>query len=383
MNKSKKWCLRFVGITVACILILLGISEALLHRINEGTVGSAVVDRMEKGALYGSALNDDVTWYKLQLIKRQQPDIVALGSSRAWQFRRPFFKDSFYSMGYTVSSIDHAIYIFNQMRQTYTPKVIIFCVDLWWLNPNHKQKPLDTEFANRNELEKRLYMYGQLYTELRRNPKLRSAILHPDLHDTDTIGARHTVGLVAAARAGGNREDGSYQYGETIINPGTAEDRIADTKDRIEKGEGRFNFADAIDYDRLAKLKGLIHEMNNAGCTVIVCLPPFAHEIYSMMAASDGHKHLLQSFEQSVHQAADDEGVYFFDYSDMAWLGATDDEALDGFHGSERVYARMCLSMSSNPELQWMFDTDYLKTHLASPVDDMHIVPFDEMHYVK
>ena len=155
------------------------------------------------------------------------------------------------------------------------------------------------------------------------------------------------------------------------------------SKERVEKGERRFDFADDIDYDRLAKLKGLIHEMNNARCTVIICLPPFAHEIYSMMATSDGHKHLLQSFEQSVHQAADDEGVYFFDYSDMAWLGATDDEALDGFHGSERVYARMCLSMSSNPELQWMFDTDYLKTHLASPVDDMHIVPFDEMHYVK
>ena len=87
----------------------------------------------------------------------------------------------------------------------------------------------------------------------------------------------------------------------------------------------------------------------------------------------------MQAFQTKTKELAAEQEVAFFDFSDIEVLdGATDDEALDGFHGSERTYGRICLALAKNPELAPLINTDYIKDRLQDSPYRMYIVPLEE-----
>ena len=100
----------------------------------------------------------------------------------------------------------------------------------------------------------------------------------------------------------------------------------------------------------LEKLNRLIDRMQEKGCYVIVFLPPFPDRIYQELMQSDAHRDFMIKFEQTVQELCASKSVPFYDFSSMAWVDSDDEEALDGFHGSERTYGKLTLRFADDPK---------------------------------
>ena len=79
------------------------------------------------------------------------------------------------------------------------------------------------------------------------------------------------------------------------------------------------------------------------------------------MRSSGHYRNYLEEFEEYTAALCEAEGVTFYDFSDMEWFGSPDEEALDGFHGSDKAYGRMLLSLSEDEILGNYIDTDGIR----------------------
>ncbi|BEU86839.1 hypothetical protein TAMA11512_03030 [Selenomonas sp. TAMA-11512] len=375
------WRSFFICIVVSIMVLSFGyvaVAEILLHRLNEADVGrtSAVHRQLHDNALYGSAITGDVSFLKYGVAAEKKPDIIALGTSRTMQFRDAFFRDSiFFTFGGIGDSVDAMKDVFDRTSLDNAPKIVILGVDWDWFNPKYPHAVPENALDSDNLLNQRMYVYKSLFRAVSQNPKIRTQLLHPEFNTADTIGKRPTIGLADGANDDGFRSDGSYQYGEYILHPKSLEERLADTYDRIEKGDRRFDAADEIDKSELVKLEALIHHMRQRGCHVIVFLPPFPDQIYQSLLASAGHSAFMLQFEDAIRNLCEKQNVSFFDFSNMAWLGATDEEAIDGFHASERTYGRIVLRFQEDEKISPYINAEYIEECLYKSEHIFQIVP--------
>lgn len=374
----KKYCTTLLGLSLGAIIFYVGVAEWMLHRLNEAHVGddAAISMQIEDNALYGSALTGDVAFLKYGVISRIKPDILALGTSRSMQFRAPFFKDAtFYTVGGLGDSVDAMEDVFDRVCSSYTPKIVIFAVDWDWLNPNYAHNKSSHVFEEKNMLSNKAYVYKCLYQALWQNKNVREQLLRPAIRERDVIGDHPTIGLLAGVKSEGFRADGSFQYGDAILHPRSIEERFEDTRKRIREGNRRFENADHIDADELLKLASFIHKMKSHGCHVLVLLSPFPNEIYQRFMDSEGHGRFILQFEQSVQELCMKQNVPFYDFSDMAWLDAPDEEALDGFHASERTYGRIVLQFESDSVIAPYIDKEFVEKCMSDSNSPIQIVP--------
>jgi hypothetical protein len=158
------------------------------------------------------------------------------------------------------------------------------------------------------------------------------------------------IGLTARIHGGGFRSDGSYDYGWYLSHPD--DDRHWDphfrqTLDRIARGVERFERAAQPDLRGEAALRALLADLHARGATVVAFFPPFAPSVRARMRSLDGYAYMDELPARATAVFAE-HGDRFFDFSDPATLGAIDSEFIDGYHGSERTYARLMLRLAED-----------------------------------
>lgn len=377
----KKFSLVLLVWIVLSIGMYVLVAEAMLYRLNETYVGTeaAVAMQIKDNALYRSAFVDDIGFLKCGIVTKKKPDIIALGSSRVWQFREGFFKDAgFYTMGEPMPSMDTMDKAFENVCREYVPKIVIINVDWWWLNPNSSHHMRDDVFGEGSIIVERFYLYNSLYKEIIKNSNVREQLIHPELHSRDLIGNRPTIGLLAATKSEGFRSDGSYQHGEAILHPRSTEEKFKNIYQKIEDGDFRFEPADHIDEQALLKFAALIKKIRGRGCHVVVFLPPFPDVVYQAFMQSEGHRGFVRQFEQSVGNLCGEQSVSFFDFSNIAWLGASDEESIDGIHAGERAYGRIVLQFADDEVLAQYINQDYIEACMRKSDSALQIIPADE-----
>ena len=133
---------RFFKGLVGGALFLGGIflaAHILLTQVGEIGLNS-IIDRQWSSAgevLYLSGLNQHSYVYKQQLVNRIQPEVVAIGSSRAMQMRQEFFRTRFVNMGGAVTSVGELEAIaddFLNRHPKYRPDLALIFLDPWWFN---------------------------------------------------------------------------------------------------------------------------------------------------------------------------------------------------------------------------------------------------------
>ena len=144
---------------------------------------------------------------KLDAVRRRRPEILALGSSRANQWRSAMFRPtSFYNAA-------NAVFVMRDFRrmlegfEDFAPRVIIFSVDYFTFLPAF-------EFVYRKQSKDDLGGWGSseqvdilegVVGEVMRDPKLLFHVRN---------GGVPTIGLYARKTGVGFRLDGSYHYGD-------------------------------------------------------------------------------------------------------------------------------------------------------------------------
>lgn len=371
--KWNRWVNIWISIVLFIIFIFVIPLTWIMHIFKEDYAEKEIIENY-KNVLYGSAVKTG-SLIKFKIIEEKQPAVVAIGSSRVMQFRADYFKNAdFYTMGGTSGSIEEAQETFNRIKSIYVPQIVILGIDLWWLNP---------KVDHRSHLEEREKIYNsksmqyfQLFSYLKDDTDMRMVLFNTStIKDRDYLGNRINVGLSAAVKSNGFRlSDGSYQEGEIIAQNPSLETKLSDIYQRMDKGNRFFNWNQDIDYDELKKLKQLIQDMKSNGVHVVVFLPPFPNEIYSAMCHDEHYSTFLSEFEKSLEDLCTAEEVYFADCSNLAWLGASDNECIDGFHGSETAYARIIYKMLEDEKLSNFVNKNFLEECTAYPVSDLQAI---------
>ena len=92
-------------------------------------------------------------------------------------------------------------------------------------------------------------------------------------------------------------------------------------------------------------------------------MPPYAPSVYERMAES-GNYGYFDWIIPILTELCEPYGYEVYDFSYMP--DTLDEEYVDGYHGSDRVYARLALHLAEESEtLAGLIDTDYLNAALA------------------
>ena len=206
------------------VLLVIGIPELLLWKSGETMTIKGVIRYMEKDSrpvLFRRAfIGDNTQLLKFEMIKRNQPRIVALGSSRVMQFRGEMFDqpgEGFYNAGGLVGSLSDLEEFTEVATPEILPQILILGVDFWWLIDDVPDNNALERFIDQEDAQgwgaHRLAMLS-LIPHLKDNPHVTWELL----------GARGAsqpishIGFAAITKNSGFRKDGSFYAGQLLVN---------------------------------------------------------------------------------------------------------------------------------------------------------------------
>ena len=352
----------------------------------EFTSPDTVIARQERGdqlVLFGPAYTDSALYLKVRRLIHQRPKVLALGNSRVMQFRRGFFLPgtSFYNAGGTVARLPHFLAFLKDLPPEALPETLIIATDLGYFNASFDKLDLDkfstawldeqmTRHASPDDIFQKNWQ--TVWTAIRQG-KIKFA----RLASLDGLGPR--IGLNALCNEQGFRNDGSYLYGGVELNihdPRHRDYQFAGTLRHIARGVGRFAYADGPSPGSLREMDALLDWCQERKIHVIGFFPPHAHAVWAAMMAKGEKYAFIPKLETELRARFDARGFEFFDFNDFATLGSPDDDAIDGYHGSERTYLRLVIAMlESGSQLNACADLPALRGVLVASKSHTSLFP--------
>lgn len=302
--------------------------------------------------LHGAALTNTIIYEKTRLMNRLKPEVLALGTSRVLQFRDTFFLPdvSFYNGGSVIQRLPHLRQCLDLIPQSSQPKVLIVGVEQAWFNGNSaytEMKDQGKEWFDEQEktapdpLQTWRTNWWNVWTQLV-NGRLPIGPLFSGRGLTDRIG------FTADVYGAGYRNDGSYQYRDyyfDIADPRHPDRNFSRGLKRIAQNTIPFEAGADVYAPSVEEMGKFLDECKARGIYVVGFLPPLPNIIARKLDEEGERFAYLKKLVPALDPLFTGRGFEFYDYSDFAMLGAQDSEAVDSFHGSERVYVRLALSL--------------------------------------
>lgn len=344
------------GSAIALLGFVFGGLQLLLTRVGELCVGCVVAEQVsDRKALYSSGVNQYFFGYKLRLMEAERPQVIAIGSSRAMQVRGRFFKSSFVNLGGGVSNVPELEALAASLRSdSVKAKYAIVFVDPWWFNGAYAESPSGIPNL-------------QSPPEVVSLPLVKAAMLAMT-NGNWLSESRHSsnLGIHSILTGEGFAKDGSYHY--TSVLSGSDHNfgdvRFADTFDRIQHGNRRFQRGDHVDAPLLRRACTALRSINETVGAMVVIAPPFAVPVWSKMQ-SGGYGYIAEAHAGLAQCLGD---VQFHDFSSGDRVpGGSDCEFVDGLHGGDVTYARMLVAVARDDlRLAGHVDQEFMQDFIAA-----------------
>ena len=370
----KRFILKIILFLIPVILFLF-IPYGILKKSKENFYNiDNVIDGKEK---YIVGYKYDEAHYKYlkyqSILKKENTDVLVLGSSRVLQFRKEMFEKSFYNAGFTIKTIEDFSNFIKIIPKDNLPSYLIIGLDQWMFNEswgNSMIKEFEESSYNKNQTTD--FMSGfknssKVYKDFYSNNinfenfKIRNKYL--------------PIGLNALINNAGFRNDGSMQYGSQIEklvrNDSTAEDyNYKDTFNRIEKGNRRFEYGEKT-YDKsILILDEFLFFCKNNNIKVIGILPPFADKVYDRMVASNNYQYIDKIFP-AIKPIFEKYNFELYEYNSAKSCNSSDMETVDGFHGGEKTYQKILIDiLEHSSALNEVCDLKKLKKDLDISINN-------------
>lgn len=343
--KYKKFVLSYFVILLIFGLLLAGIFYYLSRIFEHNSFESIVKRQLEHNSIYGTALNENVFGYKLELVKQTKPKIIALGSSRVLQLREEFFRDSFVSAGNAMNTLKEGRLFLEEVLKFYKPDIVILGLDIWWFNalyPNYETGEYLNITGTNINMTKILDTAKHIYDQ-----QLPFQYLLDNHFIANPYSNLDSLGLNAIYNSRGFFKDGSYLYGEILKMKKTKDANFTDTLLRVTQGVSRFEYASHIDVKRMQDLFDILNILRKHNIQVVIFIPPLAPSIYKAIQ----EKQEKYAYIDELFTSLEKNHITFFNYHNPAVLKDDDCEFLDGFHGGDVFYARILADMAQKSEI--------------------------------
>lgn len=350
--------LAIVALFLAPVLLVVGLFAGAVYASGEWRTEQEIAERVLAGepAFLGLAYRDNTRYYKHLVAGGKAADLLVLGTSRSMQLHGEFFSGpSFYNAGGGANYVHEYRFFLEQLPPEALPGTLVLVLDQYFFEEgwsavealpalDYGHYSFDAGAALTRSLQD---WAGGKYSLL--------AALAP---------APNTYGMAAVGRGSGFYADGSYSYGRLMDHPEEGTDLgFHDSFDRIARGVNRFEWAAEVYGPSLAEMDRLLEFCAGHGIRVVGVLPPYAPSVYQRMAES-GNYGYLAALPAALTARFAPYGFEMFDFTFMP--NTADAEYIDGYHGGDRVYARLALELAGQSELlAGRLDTEYLTAALS------------------
>lgn len=297
--------------------------------------------------LFGLAYSNPVKYYKLQSTLKRSPEVLVLGTSRAMQLRKDFFKDGvqFYNAGGGISKMAHVSKFLKQIPEGKEPKVIIIGLDQNFFNPNWDN--FENDFVEHEFLEADTPLeiiqnsFKKVYSDY-----VADKFTLKQLASDDT----GRIGFSALVHSNGFRNDGSYFNGEALYNLQYNPEKMPDYRLRqtfryIAGAEDRYIYGKDVSSLALEYLREFLTEAKSRNIYVIGFLPPYQKGVIEKMKSMGDSYQYFFRLHNSVGPLFREFSFGFYNFSDVSTLGASDEYFIDGDHGSDKAYLMLFSEM--------------------------------------
>lgn len=311
-----------------------------------------------------------------EMMSALRPDVLAIGDSRILQLRKEFFNDdvTFYNasdIGVGVEGLIWKNQLWDVLPEGYVPQVLIMNLGQNFFRKGFVNSESTSNIFTVSEEPHYLYIIRDIYLDYMRSKFTLKKLL--------AVGrAPNVIGIDALIHHTGRRPDGSFRQGyilENPDNPDLEDYKLRDTFQRIERGIRLFEHDTDISMQKVAELRSFLGEAARQGIHVIAFLPPYAPSAYEKMRNMGPEAYgYIQKIIPAVRPDFEAFGFSIFDFSDSRLLGASDEEFLDGAHGSERVYLRFLIIMAEHDAVLGSYVAlPYLKEVLQHTKSDLEV----------
>lgn len=310
-------------------------------------------------SLFGFAYREDTRSFKQAMAGAHGARVLVLGTSRSMQLRGAFFKtDSFYNAGGGIAFLSQVQPFLERLPEGARPKHLLLVLDQYFFNESWRvYEPTDSEVLPPDSTADSFTFLRHMMWDYAEG---KFSLLH-------VLNAPKGVyGLTAAARGAGFYRDGSYTYGSALLHPEQGDDvGFSDTFDRIDRSTSRFEGCSVPDEEAFAEMRAILDYCAANGIEVTAFLPPYAPGVWDYMQQTGNYNYIPIAFSVLEEMFAE----YGFEVFDYSILPETQDEQyVDGFHGSERVYAAVCARLAQDSALMGgLFDGDALTAQFRAP----------------
>ena len=356
-------------------LLALGASELFLWLAGESWSITHALSYQDThpGALFGrKVLPEQIADYKLAMLARHHPRIVALGSSRVMGFRSWMFgpdSASFRNMGGLVKNVADLQQFADSTPGEMLPRVVILGADLRWLNggsPASDRAPVHGRGLTWQDHVQGLRL-------LAASPGAARSAASAMVRRARGRGTRG-LGLMALANEAGFRPDGSFHWPYlTADRPnGLTHEVLKPTLDHIVTGTRGFERNNGVDSVLLQQLAHALGSLRRRGVFVIGYCPPFASEVAQALRDDPRQSGLLSAFAPAVARQFEANGFPFVDASDLGTLGLDDRYMADGLHGMETMHLYLMRRMLQDSRVRRALRVreDWLEALMADPRTD-------------
>lgn len=307
--------------------------------------------------------------FKMLSANLRQPQVLMVGSSRVLQFRAQFFDKQpreFYNAGAPAWTLDEVRRLLDGL--TFTPRVVILGLDQPWFNDAYVADVLPesvNDFAN-------VFMVNRSF--LQDVIGGESFDLGAYLRRIEPGHGGLALGLRAIRDGHGFRNDGSEQYGDFLVAHWLyPENERQRHLDELRDGKEMYVYGNTVSQTRVAQLEEMLAWYQQQGIFVIGYLPSYMPTLYPQLIA-DGNHTYVQKLDGVLAPLFAQYGFAYFNFSDGAALGATDDDFFDGWHASERINLRLYEQMlAALPDVLG----DYSDPAVLQAADDAATDTFD------
>lgn len=351
MKRFLKTVLLFVlPVALLCALFGAALWKSGELRTNEDLESAYAAGEVR---LLGLAYRDETRALKQHTASQRAAEVLVLSSSRGMQFRGGFFEtDSFFNAGGALPYIPQALWFLQHMPEDALPLHLLLVLDQYFYNPDFGTENTVRDFYPYNyAATDRSYAFRRLFGDRLDGKYTLLQVLQTPAD---------VAGMAAAGRGAGFYADGSYSYGTAVEHPEKSADwQFADTLSRIARGTSRFEWGDAPSAYDVQATQELLAFCAQKGIAVTAILPPYAPTVWQTMQQT-GKYGYIAGIVPALQPTFVQYGFELFDYSDLP--ETTDEQYIDGFHGSDRVYADVCLHLAQDSSLlRDYFDTKKLQ----------------------
>jgi hypothetical protein len=345
-NKYLKICILFA--IVLCFSLLF--NYIFINHAYEILSYDKIVDIQQQiNAIWGSALNSETFIYKIELFKKKKPEIIALGSSRSYQFREESFAKSFVNCGGTVVLMNYGRIFLEEIFKYHKPKLIILCLDFWYFNDRYPKPESDPKFVDGGP-DLSIFRLRQPFVwlwkgKLTIEDYFNILIFRNNRNKTTNY---DNMGVLAIKRSAGFRKDGSYLHADLMFgfrkNP--PDFKFKTSINNVVSGIDKFMHGVKLSEYSIDELNKIINMCNDNNVKLIIILPPIAYTVYNRMQKISKEYEFIDKLREYVVTLP----VETYDFHNIKDVMSGDCECIDGFHAGDVTYQKMLLAIiKKNP----------------------------------